>query len=158
MEQRRSAVSAETTRGAVVKALLAAKAEGTIDGIYGRLGDLGAISGKYDIAVSTACGALDYIVVATTSAAQRCVDLLRRHNLGVATFLILEKQQHLASKCALPSHKPRHTNSPPHPGFLCLCSNPLFGVSLLFRILVVRLQFRRGCRPPPKGQEARCDY
>lgn len=99
VEERRSAVSAEASRGAVVRALLAAKSVGEIEGIYGRLGDLGAIDGKYDIAVSTACGALDYIVVSTTSAAQRCVDLLRRNNLGVATFLILEKQQHLAARC-----------------------------------------------------------
>lgn len=35
-------------------------------------------------------------MVETTSAAQRCVELLRQRQLGVATFLILEKQQHLA--------------------------------------------------------------
>lgn len=59
-------------------------------------GDLGAIDAKYDVAASTACPSLDYIVVDTTSAAQRCVELLRQRQLGVATFLILEKQQHLA--------------------------------------------------------------
>ena len=41
-------------------------------------GDLGAIAKEYDIAVSTSCPALDYIVVDTTSAAQRCVELLRQ--------------------------------------------------------------------------------
>ena len=59
-------------------------------------GDLGAIAKEYDVAVSTSCPALDYLVVDTTSAAQRCVELLRQRQLGVATFLILEKQQHLA--------------------------------------------------------------
>lgn len=44
---------------------------------------------KYDIAISTACPGLDYIVVETTNAAQACVELLRRENLGVATFMIL---------------------------------------------------------------------
>ncbi|KAB8546935.1 hypothetical protein FH972_025616 [Carpinus fangiana] len=44
---------------------------------------------KYDVAISTACARLDYIVVETASAAQRCVELLRRENLGVATFMIL---------------------------------------------------------------------
>ena len=34
----------------------------------------------------------------TTATAQRCVELLRRQSLGVATFLILEKQQHLVKK------------------------------------------------------------
>jgi len=95
VEHRRAAVSADASRGAVVKALLKAKADGQISGVYGRLGDLGAIDKKYDLAISSACGALDFIVVGTTAAAQRCVDLLRRQNLGVATFLILEKQQHL---------------------------------------------------------------
>ena len=29
---------------------------------------------------------------------QQCVELLRKQKLGVATFLILEKQQHLAAQ------------------------------------------------------------
>ncbi|KAJ9516738.1 hypothetical protein QJQ45_027143, partial [Haematococcus lacustris] len=63
-------------------------------------GDLGAIDGKYDIAVSTAVGGLDYIVVETAADAQRCVEFLRKNNLGVATCLILEKQKHLAAAAA----------------------------------------------------------
>ena len=59
-------------------------------------GDLGAIDAKYDIAVSTSCAALDYVVVDNTATAQCCVEMLRRKGLGVATFLILDKQQHLA--------------------------------------------------------------
>lgn len=47
------------------------------------------------MAISTACGALNYIVVETTSDAQLCVELLRKRQLGVQTFLILEKQRHL---------------------------------------------------------------
>ncbi|CAI5720098.1 unnamed protein product [Peronospora effusa] len=39
-------------------------------GLFGRLGDLGAIEGKYNVAISTACGALSNLVVATTSGAQ----------------------------------------------------------------------------------------
>ncbi|KAH1094363.1 hypothetical protein GYH30_039878 [Glycine max] len=53
---------------------------------------------KYDVAISTACHGLDYIVVETTNAAQACVELLRRENLGVATFMILEKQVDLLPK------------------------------------------------------------
>ena len=45
--------------------------------------------GKYDVAISTACPGLDYILVETAEAAQKCVDLLREKNLGVATFMIL---------------------------------------------------------------------
>ena len=59
-----------------------------------------AIDANYDIAISTAAAALDYIVVDDTPAAQRCVELLRARKLGVATFLILDKQAHLAQKAA----------------------------------------------------------
>ena len=41
-------------------------------------GDLGAIDAKFDVAVSTSCAALDYIVVEDTATAQKCVDMLRR--------------------------------------------------------------------------------
>ena len=52
------------------------------------------------MAVSTAGPQLDYMVVADTATAQRCIDLLRRQGLGVATFLMLDKQAHLASQAA----------------------------------------------------------
>ena len=68
--------------------------------IHTHAGDLGAIDANYDIAISTAAAALDYIVVDDTPAAQRCVELLRARKLGVATFLILDKQAHLAQKAA----------------------------------------------------------
>lgn len=47
------------------------------------------MAAKYDVAISTACPGLDYIVVETTNAAQACIELLRRENLGVATVMIL---------------------------------------------------------------------
>ncbi|KAF5961825.1 hypothetical protein HYC85_003034 [Camellia sinensis] len=87
-----SLMESERSQGSVLKAILQAKDTNEIQGIYGRMGDLGAIDAKYDVAISTACPGLDYIVVETTSAAQACVELLRRKNLGVATFMILEKQ------------------------------------------------------------------
>lgn len=88
-----STLELEKSQGSVLKAILQAKESGEIPGIYGRLGDLGAISGRYDVAISTACGGLDYIVVETAAAAQACVELLRTRNLGIATFLILDKQE-----------------------------------------------------------------
>lgn len=63
-------------------------------------GDLGAIEKQYDIAISTACGPLDYVVVEDTATAQRCVELLRKQKLGVATFLLLDKQAHLARQAS----------------------------------------------------------
>jgi len=95
VEQKRSDASQRASHSAAMSALARARDEDTIPGIRGRLGDLGAIDEAYDVAVSTACPPLDYIVVDTTSAAQRCVELLRANKLGVATFLILEKQAHL---------------------------------------------------------------
>ncbi|KAF8409834.1 hypothetical protein HHK36_002352 [Tetracentron sinense] len=101
----------EKSQGSVLKAILQAKESMQIEGIYGRMGDLGAIDEKYDAAISTACPGLDYIVVETTGAAQACVELLRRKNLGVATFMILEKQvdhfHKLKEKVSTPEGIPR---------------------------------------------------
>lgn len=54
-------------------------------------GDLGAIDEKYDIAISSSCGALDNIVVDTIDTAQKCVTFLKAQNIGVATFIGLDK-------------------------------------------------------------------
>ena len=62
-------------------------------------GDLGAIDAKYDIAISTACGPLDNIVVDTVSTAESCIKFLRENDLGRATFIPLEKQQRFAQIC-----------------------------------------------------------
>ncbi|KAL4558109.1 hypothetical protein LXL04_036305 [Taraxacum kok-saghyz] len=86
----KSVMESERNQGSVLKAILQAKSSNSIQGICGRMGDLDAIDAKYDVAVSTACGGLDYIVVETTAAAQACVAMLRKNNLGVATFMILD--------------------------------------------------------------------
>uniref|UniRef100_A0A803N3F1 Structural maintenance of chromosomes protein 4 n=1 Tax=Chenopodium quinoa TaxID=63459 RepID=A0A803N3F1_CHEQI len=88
-----SVMESERSQGSVLKEILRAKETNQIKGIHERMGDLGAIDAKYDVAVSTACPGLDYILVETAEAAQKCVDLLREKNLGVATFMIPEKQE-----------------------------------------------------------------
>ena len=65
--------------------------ESNIPGVCGRLGDLGSIDPKYDVAVSTACGMLNCIVVETTESAKKCVEYLKKNGLGVATFIMLDK-------------------------------------------------------------------
>ena len=80
------------------KVLSDAKKSGKVVGIHGRLGDLGTIDDKYDVAITTACGALNHIVVENTAVAQYCCDLLRKTGAGVATFIMLDKQQHLQEK------------------------------------------------------------
>ncbi|XP_072745683.1 structural maintenance of chromosomes protein 4 [Anoplolepis gracilipes] len=98
-EEQRSAMQASTSRNRIRDALMREKREGRMPGIFGRLGDLGAIDAKYDVAISTACGPLDNIVVDTLNTAQECIKYLRQHNIGRATFIPLEKQQRFLSKC-----------------------------------------------------------
>ncbi len=49
------------------------------------------IDDKYDVAISTACGPLDYIVVDNMETAMKAVDFLKKNNLGVGTFIGLDK-------------------------------------------------------------------
>ena len=65
LEESRSAMQSSRSRGRVLDAIMEEKRRGNIKGILGRLGDLGGIDQKYDIAISTACGPLDNIVVET---------------------------------------------------------------------------------------------
>ena len=88
-----STFNSSRNRKGVLNFLLQLKNEGKLTGLHGRLGDLGAIDEKYDVAVSTACGALDCIVVETIDVAQRCVELLKSNNVGSATFIALDKQE-----------------------------------------------------------------
>ncbi|XP_060098400.1 structural maintenance of chromosomes protein 4 isoform X1 [Heteronotia binoei] len=91
VEEARSSLAINKSRGKVLEALLQQKKAGQIPGIYGRLGDLGAIDEKYDVAISSSCGALDHIVVDTIDTAQKCVNFLKKQNIGVATFIGLDK-------------------------------------------------------------------
>lgn len=93
LEETRVAMHSNRGRGKVLDALMQQKLEGKIPGIFGRMGDLGAIDEKYDIAVSTACGPLDNIVVDTVDTATACIEFLKKNNIGSATFVALEKQE-----------------------------------------------------------------
>lgn len=92
LEESRSTHSANTSRGRVLDGLMEQKRRGILPGIFGRLGDLGAIDAKYDCAVSTACGPLDNIVVDTVDTAQKSIQFLKQNNLGIGTFIALDKQ------------------------------------------------------------------
>ncbi|XP_054270748.1 structural maintenance of chromosomes protein 4 isoform X2 [Macrosteles quadrilineatus] len=106
LEERRVAMNANRSRNRVLDFLLTQKREGAIPGIFGRLGDLGAIDDKYDIAISTACGALDFIVVDTVATGEACVAALKRHNVGRGTFIALEKQEYLRNTYSRPFNTP----------------------------------------------------
>uniref|UniRef100_A0AAQ5XND8 Structural maintenance of chromosomes protein n=1 Tax=Amphiprion ocellaris TaxID=80972 RepID=A0AAQ5XND8_AMPOC len=93
VDEAKSSLSSNRSRGKVLDALMQQKRSGKIFGIFGRLGDLGAIDEKYDVAISSSCGALDNIVVDTIDTAQKCVTFLKEQNIGVATFIGLDKMK-----------------------------------------------------------------
>ncbi|KAI9291999.1 RecF/RecN/SMC protein [Neoconidiobolus thromboides FSU 785] len=76
-------------RNKVIQAIIRQKELGLIHGIHGRLGDLGSIDAKYDVAISTACPQLEHIIVDTIETAQQCIKFLRDNNVGRATFMAL---------------------------------------------------------------------
>lgn len=90
-EEARSSLSQTQNRGNVLTALMRMKESGRIDGFRGRLGNLGVIDEKYDVAISTACGALDNFVTDTVDAGQQCIEYLRKTNLGRGNFICLDK-------------------------------------------------------------------
>ena len=64
----------------------------TIKGIHGTVSDLGDVDSKYALALEVAAGArIRSIVVETDIIAQKCIEHLKEHKLGTATFLPLNK-------------------------------------------------------------------
>ncbi|NWR24514.1 SMC4 protein, partial [Emberiza fucata] len=110
VEEAKSSLAQSRSRGKVLEALLQQKKCGNIPGLYGRLGDLGAIDDKYDVAISSSCGALDHIVVDTIDTAQACVNFLKAGGIGVATFIALDKMavwEKKTQKIPTPENVPR---------------------------------------------------
>ncbi|ANB14397.1 condensin subunit SMC4 [Sugiyamaella lignohabitans] len=87
----KEALSSTTSQNKVLTGLTRLNDSGRIQGFRGRLGALGTIDAKYDVAISTACPSLDNMVVDTVAAGEQCVDYLRKQNLGRAKFILLEK-------------------------------------------------------------------
>ncbi|KAJ5395790.1 Structural maintenance of chromosomes protein [Penicillium crustosum] len=90
-EEARVSLASTQNRGSVLTGLMRLKESGRIDGFHGRLGNLGTIDEKYDVAISTACPALDNMVVETVEVGQQCIDYLRKNNLGRANFILLDR-------------------------------------------------------------------
>lgn len=74
--------------------------EGHLNGgtFYGRLGDLGSIDKKYDVAISTAAGALDNLVCDSSDTAKTCIKLLKQYNKGQASFIALDKMEQYSGR------------------------------------------------------------
>jgi structural maintenance of chromosome 4 len=62
IEHTRETAQAQTQRSALYSRLMEASRSGALKGIRGRLGDLGSIDPKYDVAISTAAPSLDHVV------------------------------------------------------------------------------------------------
>ncbi|WFD00529.1 Structural maintenance of chromosomes protein 4 [Malassezia yamatoensis] len=85
------ALASTTTQSEILQSLNRQVELGLLQGLHGRLGSLGAIDDRYDRAVSTACRALNDLVVDSVEVAQQCIEHLRKQNLGRARFLVLDK-------------------------------------------------------------------
>lgn len=86
-----ASLSSTQTQGNVLSGLMRLKESGRIDGFHGRLGNLGTIDQKYDVAVSTACPSLENLVVDSVAVGQQCIEYLRKNNLGRANFICLKE-------------------------------------------------------------------
>lgn len=78
-------------RNRLIQDIMNGKRTGELTGIYGRLGDLGAVDPKYDIAVSSATSRMDFIVVQTVSDADNLLEFVRRRGLGRVNIIPLDK-------------------------------------------------------------------
>ncbi|OXV07264.1 hypothetical protein Egran_04973 [Elaphomyces granulatus] len=90
-DEARASLASTQNQGTVLAGLMRLKESGRIDGFHGRLGNLGTIDEKYDVAISTACPALENMVVDSVEVGQQCIDYLRKNNLGRANFILLDR-------------------------------------------------------------------
>ncbi|CCG83748.1 protein of unknown function [Taphrina deformans PYCC 5710] len=107
-DEARSNLSASKQKGDVLVGLTNLQETGRIAGFHGRLGDLGTIDDKYDIAITTACPSLNNMVVSNVDVGQQCIEHLRRNNLGRANFILLDKlPQRTEGTSRTPENVPR---------------------------------------------------
>ena len=91
---------AQEAENRVLREVMAASRTGELQGVIGRLGDLGSVDSKYDIAVSSSAGGrLDYIVVETANQATELIEFIRSKQLGRVNLIALDKiQQNFSEK------------------------------------------------------------
>ncbi|KAL8862522.1 MAG: hypothetical protein Q9178_001020 [Gyalolechia marmorata] len=90
-DEARASLSSSQSQGNVLNGLMRLKDSGRIEGFHGRLGNLGTIDQKYDVAISTACPSLENLVVDSVEVGQQCIEYLRKNNLGRANFILLDR-------------------------------------------------------------------
>ena len=90
-DEARASLSSTQSQGNVLTGLMRLKESGRIEGFHGRLGNLGTIDQKYEVAISTACPSLENLVVDSVEVGQQCIDYLRKNNLGRANIILLDR-------------------------------------------------------------------
>ena len=90
-DEARASLTNSQSQGNVLAGLTRLKESGRIEGFHGRLGNLGTIDQKYDVAISTACPSLENLVVESVEIGQQCIDYLRKNNLGRANIILLDR-------------------------------------------------------------------
>ncbi|SGY49508.1 BQ5605_C001g00787 [Microbotryum silenes-dioicae] len=107
-DEAKASQSASRSQGDTLATLTKLKDQGRLPGFHGRLGNLGRIDDKFDVAVSTACGGLDNIITDTVVVAQQCIDVVRKNQLGRVNVMALEKiKARQMDKIATPENVPR---------------------------------------------------
>jgi structural maintenance of chromosome 4 len=109
VDEAKASQAASTSQNKVLDSLTRLSQTGRISGFHGRLGSLGTISEKYDVAVSTAAPSLNNLIVDTVEQGQACIEYLRKQSVGRASFIVLEKlnPKNGLEKVATPENVPR---------------------------------------------------
>ncbi|HEY9205321.1 MAG TPA: chromosome segregation protein SMC [Candidatus Methanoperedens sp.] len=90
--------AAEMSYSEPVDALLRAKKNKELPGIYGTIAELGKVDKKYSVALEIAAGArMQSVVVDTDEDAARAINYLKERRLGRVTFLPLNKMESMSS-------------------------------------------------------------
>jgi len=78
--------------GIALRRIMELKAKGTIKGILGSVSELGQVKEEFALALEVAAGPrLNSVVVETDAVAARCIKYLKDNQLGIVTFLPLNK-------------------------------------------------------------------
>ncbi|KAG8852500.1 hypothetical protein FRB96_008688 [Tulasnella sp. 330] len=106
-DEAKASQAANRSQNQVSEVLNRLKSTGRLTGFHGRLGDLGTIPEKYDVAMSTACPALNNYVVDEVKQGEACIAYLKQQNVGRASFYVLEKLGKAIPSVATPENAPR---------------------------------------------------
>jgi len=106
IEEAKNGVGNMNFQEKMLKILLKAQDQGHLSGIHGRLGDLGTIDPKFDIAISNSCPGLNNIVVDTIDDANKVLRYLRENKIGVTKCIALDQTEKSMSKYMNAPFKP----------------------------------------------------